>query len=68
METMRDTSVKKPENGRCLSKVIHCHLYFVLLKSLSLILLWAFFSHIDLNSPDCKYGNSRIGPFQSEMR
>jgi hypothetical protein len=37
-------------------------------NSISENLLWAIFSHIDLNSPDCKSGNSRIGPFQSETQ
>jgi hypothetical protein len=37
-------------------------------SSISENLLWAFFSYIDLNSYECKSGNSRIGPFQSETQ
>jgi hypothetical protein len=68
MESMRDTSVEMPGNGGDPSKVIHCRLNLALPKSIPSILLWAIFSYIDLNSYECKYGNSRIGPFQSETQ
>jgi hypothetical protein len=68
MESVRIKSVGNPDNGGYPSKVIHRRLHLALPKSIPSILLWAIFSHIDLNSPDCKSGNSRIGPFQSETQ
>jgi hypothetical protein len=68
MESMKDTSVEMPGNGDCSNKVIRCCPNFALHRSIPVCLLCAIFSHIDLNSSDCKYGNSRIGPFQSETQ
>jgi hypothetical protein len=68
MESMKAKLAELIEKGGYSNKSILPGHNFGPPIGISLKVLWVILSYIELNSHECKSGNSRIGPFQSETQ